>query len=109
MVSAWYMDDSDEDQRLDHQKNPPQPVDMKDVITLTGVLHWKVYWNVVSFYTKFISSLIQLNIDTHEEDGVLDKIKKDRGYNYEDVIEISPEKLPNYEEKVYISIILKLQ
>jgi 1,2-dihydroxy-3-keto-5-methylthiopentene dioxygenase len=50
-----------------------------------------------------------LNIDTHEEDGVLDKIKKDRGYNYEDVIEISPEKLPNYEEKVYISIILKLQ
>ena len=43
MVSAWYMDDLDEDQRLDHQKNPPQPVDMKDVITLTGVLHWTVY------------------------------------------------------------------
>ena len=64
---------------------------------------------IVSFYIKFISSLIQLNVDTHEEDGVLDKIKKDRGYNYEDVIEISPEKLPNYEEKVYISIILKLQ
>lgn len=41
-----------------------------------------------------------MNIDTYEEDGMLDKIKKDRGYNYEDVIEISPEKLPNYEEKV---------
>ncbi|XP_046462680.1 1,2-dihydroxy-3-keto-5-methylthiopentene dioxygenase-like [Daphnia pulex] len=84
MVSAWYMDDSDEDQRLDHHKNPPQPVDMKDVVNLTGVLHWK------------------LNVDTYEEDGMLDKIKKDRGYNYEDVIEISPEKLPNYEEKLKI-------
>lgn len=42
MVSAWYMDDSDEDQRLEHQKNPPQPVDMKDLVHLTGVLHWKV-------------------------------------------------------------------
>lgn len=45
MVSAWYMDDLDQDsdQRLEHHKNPSQPVDMKDVNTLTGVLHWKVY------------------------------------------------------------------
>ena len=109
MVSAWYMDDSDEDQRLDHQKNPPQPVDMKDVITLTGVLHWKVYCNVLHQLLNYFLDInfclfIQLNLDTYEEDGVLDKIKKDRGYSYEDVIEISPEKLPNYEEKVCISI-----
>lgn len=45
-----------------------------------------------------------MNVDTYEGDGMLDKIKKDRGYNYEDVIEISPEKLPNYEEKVNIFI-----
>lgn len=45
-----------------------------------------------------------MNVDAYEEDGVLDQIKKDRGYNYEDVIEISPEKLPNYEEKVYYFI-----
>ena len=42
MVSAWYMDDSDEDQRLEHHKNPAQPVDMKDLFALSGVLHWKV-------------------------------------------------------------------
>lgn len=30
----------------------------------------------------------------------MERIKKERGYTYEDVIEISPEKLPNYEEKV---------
>ncbi len=57
MVSAWYMDDSDEDQRLDHHKNPPQPVDMKDVVNLTGVLHWKV--NKDPFhYSCRIASLI---------------------------------------------------
>ena len=48
MVSAWYMDDSDEDQRLEHQKNPPQPIDMKDLANLTGVLYWKVL--IISCY-----------------------------------------------------------
>lgn len=36
------MDDSDADQRLEHQMDPPQPVDMKVVKELTGVLYWKV-------------------------------------------------------------------
>ena len=48
MVNAWYMDDSDEDQRLEHQKNPPQPIDMKDLTNLTGVLYWKVL--IISCY-----------------------------------------------------------
>jgi 1,2-dihydroxy-3-keto-5-methylthiopentene dioxygenase len=38
MVKAWYMDDSEMDQRLEHQKNPSQPIDIKDVFTRTGVL-----------------------------------------------------------------------
>lgn len=54
MVSAWYMDDSDEDQRLDHQKNPPQPVDMKDLVTLTGVLYWKVSIFLFFFFSIYI-------------------------------------------------------
>lgn len=42
MVRAWYMDDSDADQRLEHQLDPPQPVEMDDVKKLTGVLYFKV-------------------------------------------------------------------
>lgn len=37
------MDDSEADQRLEHQMDPPQPVDMDTVTKLTGVLYWKVY------------------------------------------------------------------
>ena len=42
MVSAWYMDDSNADQRLDHQKEPAEPLDIEQVTALTGVLYWKV-------------------------------------------------------------------
>ena len=43
MVSAWYMDDDSEcDQRLEHQKDPSEPLDMQQVSALTGVLYWKV-------------------------------------------------------------------
>ena len=42
MVSAWYMDDSDADPRLEHQLDPPQTVDLGEVYPLTGVLYWKV-------------------------------------------------------------------
>ncbi|KAG0409760.1 hypothetical protein HPB47_013115 [Ixodes persulcatus] len=41
-----------------------------------------------------------LNADTYEQDGELEKIRKDRGYSYTDVIEISRDKLPNYEDKI---------
>jgi 1,2-dihydroxy-3-keto-5-methylthiopentene dioxygenase len=44
-----------------------------------------------------------LNLDTPEGEESLAKIKRERGYSYEDQIEISPEKLPNYEEKVSCS------
>lgn len=45
---------------------------------------------------------MQLNINTLDTDGVLDKIKKDRGYTYEDELVCSKECLPNYEEKLKI-------
>ena len=43
MVSAWYMDDSHDDPRLEHQLDPPVPVDLKHVYESTGVLYWKVH------------------------------------------------------------------
>ncbi|KAH7969941.1 acireductone dioxygenase [Rhipicephalus sanguineus] len=83
MVRAWYMDDdSSIDQREEHQLDPPVPVSLDELREKSGVLYWK------------------LNADTYEEDGELEKIRKERGYSYTDVIEISKDKLPNYEEKI---------
>ncbi|XP_019627316.1 PREDICTED: 1,2-dihydroxy-3-keto-5-methylthiopentene dioxygenase [Branchiostoma belcheri] len=79
MVRAWYMDDSDADQRCPHMTDPIQPVEL-DQLKNIGVLHWKLSGN--------------------ESDETLTGIRKDRGYTYEDLIEITPEKLPNYEQKI---------
>ncbi|XP_064653144.1 acireductone dioxygenase-like [Lineus longissimus] len=81
MTEAWYMDDSLEDQRLPHRLDPPQPVSY-DGLKKIGVLYWK------------------LNPKTFKEDGTLDKIRKDRGYTYEDCIECHPEKMENYDAKL---------
>lgn len=42
MVRAWYMDDSPDDQRLEHQLNPPQSVSLEDLAKNTGVMYYKV-------------------------------------------------------------------
>lgn len=39
-------------------------------------------------------------MNTYATDGVLDEIKKKRGYTYEDEITCSKECLPNYDEKL---------
>lgn len=41
MVKAWYMDDSDADQRLPHQQNPNQEVSSQQLDEL-GVLQFKL-------------------------------------------------------------------
>lgn len=78
MVQAWLMDSSEEDQRAPHHRVPPQYLTIDDLKSL-GVLYWKIP--------------VQ-NVDE------LDKLRKERGYSYEDVIECSREKLPNYDEKL---------
>jgi hypothetical protein len=40
-MEAWYMDDSDEDQRAPHKKQPNEPVSY-DTLDRLGVLHWEV-------------------------------------------------------------------
>lgn len=82
MVSAWLMDESAEDQRLDHQRSPPHPIDLDQLEKKTGVLYWKI------------------NVDDLENDALLAKIRSDRGYSYMDEITCSPDKLDNYEEKL---------
>ncbi|CAH0405166.1 unnamed protein product [Chilo suppressalis] len=83
MVKAWYMDDdTTSDQRLEHHKNPQEFILLEELLMKTGV----EYFN--------------LNVDTYMSDGVLDQLKKERGYTYEDEIVCSKECLPNYEEKI---------
>lgn len=101
------MDDSTEDQRLPHQKAPNevpeciflfslfssdcdlqlfgvQPVSPEQLREL-GVLYWK------------------LDADNYENDEELKSIREERGYNYQDIITITPERLPDYENKIKAS------
>lgn len=78
-IHAWYMDDSDADQRLPHKKEPNEPVSMQ-ILDKLGVLHWSGF--------------------SGEEDPQLAKIREDRGYSYSDVITVHPDKLPDYENKI---------
>ncbi|KAK6914002.1 Acireductone dioxygenase ARD family [Dillenia turbinata] len=85
VLQAWYMDDSDEDQRLPHHRNPPEYVSLDQLAEL-GVLSWR------------------LDADNYETDEELKKIREEHGYSYmvciTDFCEVCPEKLPNYEEKI---------
>ncbi|GAB2210227.1 hypothetical protein Droror1_Dr00015487 [Drosera rotundifolia] len=81
VIQAWYMDNSDEDQRLPHHREPKEFISLDELAEL-GVLSWR------------------LDADNYETDQELEKIRKDRGYSYMDFCEVSPEKLPNYEQKI---------
>lgn len=81
MVKAWYMDTSDADQRLSHQLDPPEFVSLENLEKL-GVLYW------------------YFDPSNYESSPEFERLKKERGYSYEDRIEVSPETLENYETKI---------
>jgi len=85
MVQAWYMDSSDEDQRLPHQLTPNEPVSLEKLAAV-GVLHWTI---------DAEDYLAGPETPAHE---ALDKICADRSYKNRDEITCTPEKLPNYEK-----------
>ncbi|XP_063232491.1 acireductone dioxygenase-like [Bacillus rossius redtenbacheri] len=80
MVRAWFMDSSDEDQRLEHHRDPPQLVSLDQLFKLSGVEYFK------------------LDPENYQKD--LENLKKKRGYTYEDNITCSKECLENYEQKL---------
>ncbi|CRK99563.1 CLUMA_CG012878, isoform A [Clunio marinus] len=83
MVRAWFMDDdTTTDQRLEHHRNPPEYVDLQKLFELSGVEYFK------------------LDPVKYKEEGMLDNIRKQRGYSYEDEITCSRECLPDYENKL---------
>merc|ERR1711964_228519 len=82
MVRAWIMDDSQEDQRLPHMTDPPQFVSMDELQERCGVEYF------------------QINADDYQNDQTLQKIRRERGYSYEDTITVNKDKLPAYESKI---------
>ncbi|XP_037075243.1 1,2-dihydroxy-3-keto-5-methylthiopentene dioxygenase-like [Pollicipes pollicipes] len=84
MVQAWYMAElgPGDDQRLPHKTDPVQPITMEELSERTGVLYWKV------------------GDEDVEGSPLVEKIRAERGYNYKDVITVSPGRLDNFEAKI---------
>lgn len=45
MVRAWYMNSSEEDQRLEHHRDPPHFIDLDELFKTTGVEYFQVSTN----------------------------------------------------------------
>ncbi|XP_054709272.1 uncharacterized protein LOC129218978 [Uloborus diversus] len=82
MPTAYFMDDSPVDPKADHHLDPPQFLSMEDVKSLSGVEYW------------------QVDVDNIEADKKYWNLRSERGYNYEDLIEISPTIMPDFDEKL---------
>lgn len=81
-MESWYMDnDTSVDQRLEHRLTPNQPAP-KSALEDIGVAQW------------------QLDPDKFETDPELQQIRNTHGYSYHDIITVSPDKLPGYEQKI---------
>lgn len=54
MVEAWFMDDSDVDQRQPHKTDPPRFISPEDLLVSTGVESFKVskvvYLNILQYF-----------------------------------------------------------
>jgi len=82
MPQAWYMDNSPDDPKSEHHLNPPQIIDIDKLYSLTGVEHWRV------------------DVDNLKNDEGFANVRKTRGYDWDDTIEVSREKLPNYDATI---------
>uniref|UniRef100_V9IH77 1,2-dihydroxy-3-keto-5-methylthiopentene dioxygenase n=1 Tax=Apis cerana TaxID=7461 RepID=V9IH77_APICE len=58
MVRAWYMDNSDVDQRLEHHKQPPECISIENLFKITGVEYF------------------QINYKNYKNDNILTELKK---------------------------------
>ncbi|NWV59756.1 MTND dioxygenase, partial [Malurus elegans] len=81
MVGAWYMDESQEDQRAPHRLRPNRAVSLEQLRRL-GVVYRR------------------LDADNYETDPCLKEIRRAENYSWMDIVTIHKDKLPNYEEKI---------
>ncbi|KAI6177403.1 1,2-dihydroxy-3-keto-5-methylthiopentene dioxygenase-like protein [Aphelenchoides bicaudatus] len=79
MVKAWFM--------LEHPKNPREEchVDPHEEVSLDKLASIGVFYDFV---------------DPNEREEKLEPLAKERGYTYSDEVRVSPELLPDYEEKI---------
>lgn len=76
MVRAWYMPENwTGDQRLAHMTNPPQMIDMFTLREKTGVLYYQIP-----------------HVTDYLHDKILNTIKQERGYTFEDDLIINERK-----------------
>lgn len=75
------MDETVGDQRLPHHRNPKEFVSLEQLAEI-GILYW------------------HLDPKDHENNEELKKIREARGYNYMDLLDLCPEKVENYDEKL---------
>ncbi|XP_015923469.2 uncharacterized protein [Parasteatoda tepidariorum] len=80
MAQAWYRDDSLGDPQSEHHLNPPQYISIDDLYSRTGVEYWKI------------------DMDNLQTDENFKNIRKIRGYDFEDHMEVSRETIPDYDE-----------
>uniref|UniRef100_A0A0E0KP77 Acireductone dioxygenase n=1 Tax=Oryza punctata TaxID=4537 RepID=A0A0E0KP77_ORYPU len=81
VVQAWYMEDDDnaeDDQRLPHRRQPDDLLPLAKLRDLGLVA-------------------MRLDADNHEHDENLKIMREQRGYLHMDMVELTPEKMPNYE------------
>ncbi|NXJ03820.1 acireductone dioxygenase [Cyrtonyx montezumae] len=81
MVEAWYMDESQEDQRAPHRLQPNRAVSLEQLRRL-GVAYRR------------------LDADNYETDPRLKEIREAENYSWMDIVTIHKDKLPNYDEKI---------
>lgn len=79
-INAWYYNENGDLPCMPHQYSPNRVVSQEHLDKL-GVLTWT-----------------GIETEGFENNEFLNKIKAVRGYNYEEVLTVTPEKLPNYEE-----------
>jgi ARD/ARD' family len=61
MVRVWFMDDdTTSDQRLEHQRDPPEFIDVKQLFELTGVEYFKVNY-LLMCEESFQKNVVQFN------------------------------------------------
>lgn len=81
MVRAWFMDESADDQRLPHRLSGSVNISL-DYLERLGVKYW--YFEPADY----------------SNNTAFNALKSERGYSYEDLIEVSPKTLNNYEKSI---------